>query len=87
MQHLLDKKVSELTVFEAMKYAYLISMSSKITMTLTEFCELTGKTKRSVYTLLRSKFYPEQIILGGYNSFRQRKSPIFITEEVLKWIK
>ena len=87
MEDILDRKVTDLTVFESMKYAYLVSMSSKITMNLADFCEATGQDRRKVYALLKSRYYPEKLLSGGYASLKQRKSPIFITEEVLKWLR
>ncbi|MDO4764284.1 MAG: hypothetical protein Q4A00_07900 [Flavobacteriaceae bacterium] len=87
MQEFLDKKISDLSVIETLKYAYLVSVCSRITMDLEEFCKTTGKDKRKVYKLLKSRAYPEKIIMGGYESLKQRKSPIFITEEVLNFIK
>ena len=86
MEDILDRKVTDLTVFESMKYAYLVSISSKITMSLADFCEATGQD-RKVYSLLKSRYYPEKLLSGGYASLKQRKSPIFITEEVLKWLR
>lgn len=87
MHDFLDKKITELTVLESVKYAYLISISTQITLTLDEFCKISGTNKRRVYQLLKIKYYPEKIIKGGYDSLKQRKSPIFITDEVLNWIK
>lgn len=87
MHDFLNKKITELTVLESVKYAYLVSISSQISLTLDEFCKLTGCDKRKVYQLLKIKYYPEKLIKGGYQSLTQRKSPIFITEEVLNWIK
>nr|DAY04636.1 MAG TPA: regulatory protein [Caudoviricetes sp.]DAY33563.1 MAG TPA: regulatory protein [Caudoviricetes sp.] len=56
-------------------------------MNLADFCEATGQDKRKVYALLKSRYYPEKLLSGGYASLKQRKSPIFITEEVLKWLR
>ena len=53
MENILDRKVTDLTVFESMKYAYLVSISSKITMNLTDFCEATGQDRRKVYALVK----------------------------------
>lgn len=87
MQEFFDKKITDLTVIEALKYAYLVSISSRITMNLDEFCKVIGKDKRSVYNYLKNRIYPEEMIMGGYDSMKQRKSPIFITEEVLNFIR
>lgn len=86
MQEFLNKKVSDLSVLEALKYAYLVSVSTNITMNLEEFCKITGKDKRKVYTLLKNRIFPERIIVGGYENKEKRKSPIFITKEVLNYI-
>nr|DAS14827.1 MAG TPA: regulatory protein [Caudoviricetes sp.]DAS69103.1 MAG TPA: regulatory protein [Caudoviricetes sp.] len=56
-------------------------------MNLADFCEATGQDRRKVYALLKSRYYPEKLLSGGYGSLKQRKSPIFITEEVLKWLR
>ncbi|MDY3507312.1 hypothetical protein PG587_10670, partial [Riemerella anatipestifer] len=58
-----------------------------ITMSIDDFAKTMGVDNRKVYKLLKGKILPEEIIRGGYDSLRQRKRPIFITEEVLKWIK
>lgn len=86
MQEFLDKKISDLSIIEGLKYAYLVSICSHITMDLEEFCKTIGKDKRQVYKLLKNRIYPENIIMGGYNSMKQRKRPIFITKEVLNYI-
>lgn len=86
MQEFLNKKISELSVLEGLKYSYLVSICSNITMSLEEFCKVTGKDKRKVYTLLKNRIFPEHIIVGGYENKEKRKSPIFITKEVLNYI-
>lgn len=87
MQEIIHKKVSDLSVLEALKYAYFVSVSTRLTITLEEFCKTIGKDKRKVYQLLRKRHYPATIIYGGYESMVQRKSPLFITKEVLKFIE
>lgn len=86
MQDFYNKKITDLNVLEAIKYAYLVAICSRLTMNLDEFCKVTGKDRRQVYQFLKNKIYPDRMIMGGYESLKQRKSPIFITEEVLKFI-
>ncbi|SDE15590.1 hypothetical protein [Riemerella columbipharyngis] len=76
-----------MTTIEMMESAYLIEVSKKITMTLQEFCQVTGWDKRKVYQRIKNKILPEQLIKGGYEYRSQRKQPIFLTKEVLDWIK
>lgn len=87
MQEFLNKKIADLSVLEALKYAYFVSICSRLTITLEEFCKTIGKDKRKVYQLLRKRAYPDTMIHGGYESMTQRKSPLFITKEVLKFIE
>lgn len=87
MENFYTKNIAELSVLEILKFAYLVSIHSNITMDMNAFCNTIGKEKRKVYQLLRKKAFPEKIIYGGYDSMKQRKSPLFITKEVLKYIE
>ncbi|MEA1849185.1 hypothetical protein U9K52_09700 [Chryseobacterium sp. MHB01] len=64
-----------------------ISMAQKLTLRLHEFCEITGKDKSKVYALLRSRYYPEELIIGGYESRKTGKTLLFDTEKVLEWMR
>ncbi|WIL01307.1 hypothetical protein CRP6_000027 [Riemerella phage vB_RanS_CRP6] len=87
MNEILHKRIADMTTFEMMESAYLIEKARSITMSIDDFAKTMGVDNRKVYKLLKGKILPEEIIRGGYDSLRQRKRPVFITEEVLKWIK
>ncbi|QZO83943.1 hypothetical protein [Riemerella anatipestifer] len=87
MNEILHKRIADMTTFEMMESVYLIEKARSITMSIDDFAKTMGVDNRKVYKLLKGKILPEEIIRGGYDSLRQRKSPVFITEEVLKWIK
>ncbi|MDY3512734.1 hypothetical protein PG303_05835 [Riemerella anatipestifer] len=87
MNEILHKRIADMTTFEMMESAYLIEKARCITMSIDDFAKTMGWDNRKVYKLLRSKILPESIIMGGYDSLGKRKRPVFITEEVLKWIK
>lgn len=76
-----------MTTIEMMESAYLIEVSKNITMTLPEFCKVTGWDKRKVYQRIKNKILPERLIKDGYGYSTHRKQPIFFTQEVLEWIK
>ncbi|MRM84779.1 hypothetical protein [Riemerella anatipestifer] len=87
MNEILHKRIADMTTFEMMESVYLIEKARSITMSIDDFAKTMGWDNRKVYKLLKGKILPEKIIRGGYDSLRQRKRPVFITEEVLKWIK
>ena len=81
------KRIADMALNELLVAANRIAMVQKMTLRLHEFCEITGKDKSKVYALLRSKYYPEELIIGGYSSRRTGKTLLFDTEKVLEWMR
>ena len=87
MQEILSKRMADLTVLEVMEFTFLNSLMNSPTMTITEFCKATGKTRRRVNKLLSNRLLPESLIIGGYESRKQNTAVMFDTEEVIKYLK
>jgi predicted DNA-binding transcriptional regulator AlpA len=56
-------------------------------MDLSEFCEVTGKGQKEVYALLRCQYYPDELIIGGYEGRKRKKKLLFDTQKVLEWMR
>lgn len=87
MNELLNKRMADLTVLEVIEFAEVYAACKYPTMTMDEFCKVVNKSKRRVYNLLDNKLLPEELIVGGYESRKQRKSPIFHRNEVIAYLK
>ena len=86
MYSILNKKIENLTVLEVLDFAELYNIFKLPTITLDDFCQITQKSKRRVYEVLKAKEIPENLIVDGYEYKRFRKSPIFHSKEVLAYI-
>lgn len=87
MNEILKKRCADMTVLEMFEFAELLNVVRNPTMTLEEFCKIVQKSKRRVYELLKNRIYPEELIVGGYASMKQRKSPVFDTKQVIEFIR
>lgn len=80
-------RTSDMTLNELLVAFNRLSMVQKITMNLSEFCEVTGKGQKEVYALLRCQYYPDELIIGGYEERRRKKKLLFDTQKVLEWMR
>lgn len=87
MQEILNKRMADLTVLEVMEFTFLNQLMTCPTMTITDYCKVTGKTRRRVNKLLSNRLIPEELIIGGYENRRQNTAVMFDTEKVLKHLK
>ena len=87
MNEILNRRCADMTVIEMFEFAELLNVVKHPTMTLEDFCKIVQKSKRRVYELLKNRIYPEDLIIGGYESMKQRKSPIFDTRQVIEYVK
>lgn len=87
MNELLHKRMADMTVIQVMESVNLITLSKKITIDLEEFCEVVGKDKSMVYRMIKNKLYPSSLLVGGYESRKQKTKLLFHTDRVLEWLK
>ncbi|WP_312900180.1 hypothetical protein [Chryseobacterium taichungense] len=80
-------RTSDMTLNELLIAFNRMAMVQKITMSFNEFCEVTGKDPKDVYALLRSRYYPDELLIGGYEGRRRKKKLLFDTEKVLEWMR
>ncbi|WP_288447917.1 hypothetical protein [uncultured Chryseobacterium sp.] len=80
-------RTSDMTLNELLVAFNRLSMVQKITMDLSEFCEVTGKGQKEVYALLRCQYYPDELIIGGYEGRKRKKKLLFDTQKVLEWMR
>lgn len=76
-----------MTVIEVMEATNLIHLARKITLDISEFCEITGHDKSFVYSRIKYRFFPENIIVGGYDGRKQKTKLLFHTDMVIEWLK
>lgn len=81
------KRTADMTLNELLVAFNRIAMVQKITLNLDEFCEVTGKNRKTVYSLLRTQFYPDDLIIGGYEGRRNKRKLLFDTQKVLEWMR
>jgi len=87
MNELLNRRMADMTLREVMEASQLVEMAKSATIDVEQFCKMSGKTKRRVYQLINNKLIPEELIIGGYESRKQKTKLMFDTEKVLKWLK
>lgn len=87
MSEILTKKVSELTVLEVLEFGYLNYISTNLTITVNDFCRMTNANRKNVTAMLNKKEFPEDILVGGYESRKQRKTVLFHTDRVIDYLK
>lgn len=86
MNNILSKRIADLTVGEVLDFAELYNQVKFPTMNLESFCNITQQSKRRVYQSLELNDVPAELIVDGLEFRKYRKSPIFYSKEVLKWI-
>lgn len=82
-----EKKLCDLSVMEIIEYNYAASVMSKPTMTAQEFCKCSNMPRGKLTSLLRNKLLPDELLVGGYEGRSQRKPLLFITSNVIEWLK
>lgn len=87
MNELLNKRMADMTLRDVMEASHLVEVSKSITLTLDQFCEIVGKPRRRVYSLIDNKLLPEELICGGYENRKQKTKLLFHTERVIQWLK
>lgn len=87
MNELLNKRMADMTLRDVMEASHLVEVSKSITLTLDEFCRITAKPRRRVYSLIDNKILPEELICGGYENRKQKTKLLFHTHKVIEWLK
>lgn len=87
MNELLNKRMADMTLRDVMEASHLVELAKSISITLDEFCRIIGKPRRRVYSLIDNKLLPEELIIGGYESRKQKTKLMFHTQQVLEWLK
>lgn len=87
MEQILKKRVSDMTLLEVMEATNRIKESEKQTLTVEEFAKWNNIEVDRVRRLLRSKYYPSELIVGGYEGRTgNNKCVLFVTSAVVRWI-
>lgn len=86
MENILYKRMADLTIIEMLDFAELYNIVKFPTINLDDFCRITQKNKRQIYTMINDKEIPENLIVDGFGFRSQRKSPIFHSKAVIEWI-
>ncbi len=87
MNELLNKRMADMTLRDVMEASHLVELSKSISLTLDQFCQIIGKPRRRVYSLIDNKLLPEELIIGGYESRKQKTKLMFHTHKVIEWLK